>query len=357
MTKGWLNDDFDVPGELTVPYVHNSGSGVAAELKKNCFYSNLDITYSSSTLSVTGQGGTALSSTNPGYVGITSNTSGQTVQIPVTANQGFIDDTGSSEIINNLFGLTTGVAYGSDIPFYGYAVLNDAENAVAFMCSRTPGMTQSPAVGEIGAPDDAVADEQYSFFSFESIDETLYDTNPCVMLFSFRMTMSASDDWTVSALNDGDGFGKFQENKLFVMPTGTFGNETGKLLSNNGGTAPEFNTETFKYTVDPFNQVATYTIICFGDGGTDGSGVVETWMYTPYKMRSNSEATYEYVGAILVQGGGAPAEVGLGEIRAVNGQYIGFWQATFGTVNNADFTNGSRGLRGRINVNIWDGVS
>lgn len=295
MTKGWLNEDFDVPGEITVPYVNNGGSGVAVELSKNCFYSNLDITYSSSTLSVTSQGGAALSSSNPGYVGITSNTSGQTVQIPITANQGFVDDTGSSEITNNLFGLPTGVAYGSDVPFYGYAVLNDAENAVAFMCSRIPGLTQSPAVGEIGAPDDAVADEQYSFFSFENIDETLYDTNPCVMLFSFRMTMSASDDWTVSALNDSDGFGKFQEENVFTVPLATFGAGTSSHFRDNGGTAPIFTTAAYRYnlTRDGFANIM-FTGVNISSAGV---GAVSLSLILPFTIEdfgTNSENSIGY---------------------------------------------------------------
>ncbi len=212
---------------------------------------NLGITYSSSTLSVTAAGGTALSASNPGYVVLASKGSpGQKKVFTVTANQGFIDDTGASEIIGNLFGLTTGVAVTTDIPFYIYAVSNDAETAVAFMTGRVPNLTTSPAVANIGAPDDPVADVQGSLFSFDNIDETLYDENPCACIGSFRMRMSAADDWTVQALGNADGIGNFNEETFFTVPRGHFGAASGKYFLDNGGTAPDDNAAVYKYRVN-----------------------------------------------------------------------------------------------------------
>jgi len=179
------------------------------------YWDNLGIALASGVFTVQGARGRALSSANPAYIILQSQgTPGQFVKYTVTANQSFIDDVGVSEIIDNLFGLTTGVAYAQDIPFYIYAVPNDAETAIAFMISRIPHSTNSPVAALIGAPDDAVADIQASFFSFDSLDESVYDQNPCLNIGSFRMQMSASDDWTVTALGIRDGIGKWQQVNL-----------------------------------------------------------------------------------------------------------------------------------------------
>ena len=66
---------------------------------------NLGITYSGSTFSVTSANGSALSAGNPGTVIINSGaTAGLVSAISVTANQTFIDDTGASTIVGNTFG-------------------------------------------------------------------------------------------------------------------------------------------------------------------------------------------------------------------------------------------------------------
>jgi hypothetical protein len=213
------------------------------------YVENLGITYASSTLSVTGADA-ALSATNPGYVIMPSKASpGLFKKYTVTANQGFIDDTGASEIIGNLFGLFTGVAWGQAMPFFIYAVTNDAEDAIAFMCSRDPSATTSPAAANIGAPDDPVADAQGGFFSFDSLDETLYDSNPCICIGSFRMTMSASDDWTVSALATYDGIGRFQEATMFILPAGVNGAAASTYIKSNAGTEPQFTTSLVRYWI------------------------------------------------------------------------------------------------------------
>ena len=86
-------------------------------------FANLGITLSAGTFSITAANGSALSSTNRGYISLRSTlTPGTIVTIPVTANQTFIDDSGASTIIGNLFGLPTGVAYQEDIPFAIYAI-------------------------------------------------------------------------------------------------------------------------------------------------------------------------------------------------------------------------------------------
>jgi hypothetical protein len=211
---------------------------------------NLGMTLSAGTLTIGSNDstGSALSSTNPAFVRLQDpDAPGRSKVISVEANQDFIDDAGASEIIGNLFGATTGVAWGNDCPFYLYAVSNDAMTSVAFMVCRMPHFTQSPAVGDIGAPDDPVANNQWSFFSLDSLDETLYDTNPCVCVGAFRMQMSASDDWTVQALSVDDGMGRFHEATRFSLPAGQMGAAAGTHILANAGTEPVWATQNYYY--------------------------------------------------------------------------------------------------------------
>jgi hypothetical protein len=241
----------------------------------------LGISYSASTLSVLGANGVALGNANPGYVTIPSKTvPGKLLPMTILANQSFIDSTGASTIIGNLFGLTTSVAYNSDIPFYLYGILNDAETILKFAISRVPHRTSSPITANLGCPGTATANTQGSMFIFDTVTLGDYDQNPCIPLGSFRMRMNASNDWAVQALANSDGFGLFNEGTTFNLLVGTFGAATGTFLKANGGTAPTFTTNSWEYNMTRQGRVmASYMMD--GDGGTAGAGAVVTAMATP----------------------------------------------------------------------------
>lgn len=244
--------------------------------------SNMGLTYSSSVLSVAGYEGTALSSANPAYVTMRDSAApGLLKTYTVTANQGFIDGTGASEIPNNLFGLTASIDTSVDIPFYTYAVSNTAQTNVAVMMSRVPGMINAPIATEIGQPGDAIADEQFSFFSFETIDESLYAGNPCVMISSHRMRF-ISDDWEVSALGDNDGIGMFQQGIEFLLPISQFGSATGKYFKDNGFTAPGFSSNDPYYKIDPFNRECML-LYSYSGNNVAGVGAVSAQAAIPFE--------------------------------------------------------------------------
>ena len=305
------------PGTLTIA----SGSKVVDGV------TNLGIAYNAGTGVFTVQGSTAaLSSSNAASITLQSKaTPGSLTTIQVTANQSFIDDAGASEIINNLFGLTTGVGITNDIPFFIYAVTSNDEASIAFMISRVPSMTVSPAVADIGAPDDAVADNQFSFFSFDNIDETLFDANPCLMIGSFRMVMSASDDWTVQALSITDGIGKFQINQVFTNPLGQFGANAATYTIPNGGTAATFGLLNSEYTIDAISNTCSVTTILRNDGGIAGVGAVSARITSPYKALSmTGENVYPTHGNCYIS---SPGTGNLSTSCAVRGNSIQFWFA------------------------------
>jgi len=313
------------------------------------YYENLGITYSGGTFTVRGATAT-LSATNPAYVVLPSKaTPGAFTRYAITADQNFIDDAGASEIINNLFGLTTSVAYAQDLPFFLYAVTNDAESAIQFMISRVPDLRQSPATANIGAPDDAVADTQGSFFSLDNIDETLYDTNPCLMVGSFRMRMSASDDWTVQTLDDQDGIGQFQYSREFTFPTAAFGAATGTYIQDNGGTAPVFSTNEYLFRILPGSRCEIQYFMD-GDGGTDGAGAVVSFLTIPYIAVQNGNNFY--AGAAYWNSTSITARVGG---HAISAQNLTSWRGETGDIlTNDEMPSGSRNIYGTLQYKMSD---
>jgi len=187
------------------------------------FTYNVSFSLAAGTFTVHGANGNALSAStvtdgNPAYFGFQDpDALSQLKWIEMSANQTFIDDSGSSNIIGNLFGMFTGVATTNDIVFTGYAVSNDNMDTVAIMLSRDPDAKLSPSAANIGIPASADADTLGSFFSLAAITVADYDTNPCTPIFTIRMQMSASDDWTVQTLAAQDGVGNFVNKGEWVL--------------------------------------------------------------------------------------------------------------------------------------------
>ncbi len=249
---------------------------------------NIGFTYAagSGTFTVTDATGAALSASNPAYIALSSKTAGALKRIKITANQSFIDDNGSSQIIGNLFGLTTSIAFAQDIPFFLYAVLDDTETTVAFMISRFPNANTSPVAANIGKSGSAVADTQASFFSLANVTVADYESNPCVSLGSFRMRMSSADDWTVQTLAISDGIGQYQEMNQFLMAVNQFGAAASSFYYANGGTAPQFTTNNYVYKVNRNNILTVYTN--FNVATTAGVGAVNLQLALPFSVGGTS---------------------------------------------------------------------
>lgn len=242
---------------------------------------NIGISYSGSTFTVLGSDGNALSATNPGYINIQSTTSGQEKKIAVTANQTFTDGSAGTTD-NQRFGLTTGRNAANDMPFYLYAVLNDAQDTINFMIARLPNAYRSPASTSIGKTGAVVNVGQGDFFSLGNITVADYDQNPCLCIGSFRMQfVGATDSWTVQTLAEGqDGIGRFQQGVQFAVPLGHFGAAAGKWFLDNGGTAPHDTGGGYDYIINPNGLVISS--IAFPSVTTGGVGAVTAKIATPF---------------------------------------------------------------------------
>ncbi len=297
---------------------------------------NLEMSYNAGTgvFTIQGQSGTALSATNPAFVCLQSKTSGRPIVIAVTANQSFIDDNGSSEIIGNLFGHTTGRIVNQDIPFFVYGVINDAETAIQFMIARIPHYTTAPASANIGMPSTAQADLQNDFWSIDNITAADYENNPCVVLGCFRMRMSTSDDWTVQTLSSADGFGRFFEGYTFTQVAGHYSADASVYTIANGGTAAVFSGGTPTYNISK-DGICTLNYSLSGDGGTDGSGAVAAQVASVFFGPN----TYFGVGFLTASTGGL-IFIATGIFFTSNKRAIQF--ANSGVYNWSAFTNGNR---------------
>lgn len=299
-------------GSVTVGYtapnitLRNSGAGTVPG-----GFANLGITLSGGTFSITSASGAALSGTNKGYVSLRSTvTPGTIVTIPVTANQTFIDDTGASTIIGNLFGLPTGVAYTEDIPFAIYAVADSTETSIAFGISRYWAFNTSPIAARLGKTGSAVADLTGSMFLFENPTVADYASQSLLRIGWIRMRMSAVDDWTVQTLSATDGLRPEMIKGSWNFPTGVFGATAGSYFLANGGTAPTFNASSaYVYALQENGFVQL--LVKLNNGGADGVGAVEARLSTPYAdttARVNGIAygtCTPFTAGVMIQGTGS----------------------------------------------------
>lgn len=325
-------------------------------LYQGIYYDNLRITYSSSTFTITGADGNPLNSGNPSVIIMPSKaTPGSFTKYLVTADQSFIDDGGASQITGALFGFTTSVAITVDVPFFIYAVANDAEDTISFMISRVQHMRTSPASANIGTTASPTsASTQNSFFALGGITTTSYDSNPCICIGSFRMRMSSSNDWTVQALSNSDGIDQFQVGTEFDMPQGQFGANSGTWTIPNGGTAPVFSTNSgsvYKF-IAARSSTINHVFSMFGDGGTDGSGAVNARVSSPFINSGNWDTRAAGVLRIAAAAGVGDVQGQILPVSAANAIEFRTAAAAGTTVLWSAFGNGNRALIGSYVMNI-----
>lgn len=237
----------------------------------------LGISLDAGVFSILSANGGDLSNLNPGFVCIPNGAiKGLLNTYMLTANQSFNDSaSGGSTIIGNLFGTASGDTWNQDVPFYLYACIDNSNTTPVFGISRIPNLSIAPTAGNIGTPSSVTCNVSYGMFIFKDVTISDYDLNPVVCVGSFRMRKNSSNDWTVQALNNSDGFGRFQDDKIFIMPTGVNGNALGKYFIDNTGTAPAFNSNFVTYTLSRSGSLWFNSLMFNNSPGTSGVGAVD----------------------------------------------------------------------------------
>lgn len=322
------------------------------------FCENLGVSYSSGVFKLVQSNGSDLASTdgNYAYVSCPSNTSGRLSILKAATSTCLFQDAAhatDSDIIGEEFGVTSGVAWGEDRPFFLYAVnADDTNSGLAFAISPNPCATTSPATTNIGYADTPAAtpsDNNFFFLTTSNVTVT-HAQKPCVCIGAFRMRMNSSDDWTVQTLSSADGIGRFHDSTPFVLPTGQMGAASGNYLSNNGGTAPVFATNSYIYYIHR-TGIARILTRMVTDGGTDGAGAVELRLSLPYKIAAEiaSSGAWSFDISLLAE------EFPAYGYKVSGNTYLNLYrqtasagavQSTLTQLLNSHFTNGSRAIVG-----------
>lgn len=296
-------DDIDVPGESKSPG-----------------WQNLGFVYSAGFFQVTDAEGNPINATNKASVTLSSNVlSSALTTVDVTSNLGFRDSTSGSgsDIADNLFGTQDDatVPVGPrgwifDMPWFVYAVLNDAGDGVGFAVSRNPCAFVAPAAADMGTIGLATADTQYGFYflardaSGNSIIPTatplgtpaayldIFDGNPCICLGGIRVrkVVSTANDWTVQALDfsSGDGIGNYHEASLFQMPPGVNGASPGTYVLTTGGmTSPIWTSQSVYYSLNRDGYINHRMDL--QNASTPGVGAADLQMVLPLKSSAISQ--------------------------------------------------------------------
>lgn len=312
---------------------------------------------------VGGDGVTALSASNPGYIAVASATGGKTVILKVTVGGSFKDDVNaSSDLTNWGAGITETADWATDMPWFLNVVnrndtdIDGTDGNSAFLITRDPTMCETPAAaGRIGDTDAIPAtDDQDSIILLGSFTTANYTDLESQIIGGFVMQWSsANTDWTVQAIAENHGIGMAQLDKLFAtiftFPLGQNGAAAGTFIYSNGGTAPIFTTNTYIYTIDRMGKCTVFLQID-GDGGTDGAGAVDTVVSIPY---SHGPANANDVGLIRMNSSVTGDQLVSARVASSTSRFFRLIEGGGGTVQNSDFGNGGRHILGSFTYQAY----
>lgn len=348
-TKRWKEGHFvDLYGDIKGGKISRAGALTPG------WISNLGISYSGSTVTITAADGTPLSTSNPGYVTVPSTTGGQLVTLKVTSGGSFVDDTGSSNLTNKVFGITSGSDWNYDCPFFIYAInkgnsdIDGVDGHSFFGIARVWTMkTTSSNSALVVKNSSASANNVGCMMILGDVTLANYLSLPIQLIGSFRMQWSSSTtDWTVQSLGATDGLGQQALDRTFAtlwrFPVGQNNAATGTHILTNGGTAPIFSTLEYYYAIYR-NEMVTLFINMSGDGGTDGSGAVQTQIAAPYDPETGASAPWlGIVATTSATGGNAYTYARLASTARIDL----YTTTAFNTFNLSNFTNGGRSING-----------
>lgn len=293
------------------------------------------------------------STSNPGWITLPSNTAGQMVTYKITSSPQFGDATaGDSDFVGTgtcSWGTTAAVAWGNDMPIL-LGAFHDG-TTVVFGMARGPVLTTGASTN-IGYQDNCPSSaDQKNVIAMTSTNVTSTHANKAFFLIgAVRATKNASDNYTFSALDNGDGVQIFYNftGRKFSMPTGQNGANSTKYFSVSGGTAPTYTLfSVLDYYLDLNGRVTCDARFGNTSGGTAGAGTSDNVLAAPYK----SQAGMNYFGEGFFDNTGL-STIGQFQIAAGTTNIRGLYQSTIGTATtfiSGNLQNGAtRGFSGFI---------
>lgn len=359
--------DLDITTK-TAPY-DKLTAAIQAMLAEAGAVSGLRMAYSAGTLTIEGEDGNALSTTNFGYVPCKSVIAGKRIALKVTAPITLKDDAfaGTSQLTNLGFGITEASHWAQDVPFFIY-VVNKADTDVdatdghsKFFIARLPNLVTTPSsANDIGDADAIPSnDSQNVILILGSVTQADYTSLPCRLIGALRMQWSTtSDDWTIQTLGNTDGFGEDALSSTFAkewtFPVAQNGAGSGYVVPN-GGTAPVFTSGVFVYYISREGIVQVDASIT-GDGGTDGSGAQTLEVAMPYTFVSSADRPIGYgrvecsaYDLLAIANGKASASKFEMLVQTLSGAAL---QNDVKAMINNDFGNGGRTITARLTFRV-----
>lgn len=201
---------------------------------------NLGATLASGQFKITDYTQTALGTDNYGWVCIPHSTGGRKVVLKTNAATHLFDDdsAATSDITGEEFGTTAGTAHTVDREFHVYAVNGDNTDAgLLFAISPRGDATTTPATANIGyhgTPMSTPSDAGFFFLTSTDVTAT-HNAKPCARIGSIMMTKTASDDWTVTALNTFTGITQLLPHAFTLDPKATHNLSFVRATTTNAG--------------------------------------------------------------------------------------------------------------------------
>lgn len=321
--------------------------GVPAAATTKTGPENVGVTLSAGTFTVTQANGNAISS-NVSFVNIQSQAQiGEVVRLAIdnAITHTFDDAAGTSDIIGEQFGKTTGIASGNDSPFYLYAVnSNDTSAGMRFAISPNPAARSSPATANIGFHGNpASTPSDVNFFFLTSVDvTTTHDAVPCQLIGGIRMQMNASDDWTIQALSDLDGIRPDPYiNTWFDFVRGQRGASSNNFLQTNVSAPPTWATPAnilYKYHLGLDGQIHIRMSTQGAGNVTNGGGANQIFMALPYDWIDDSINRTQAGIVFYAASGATPTDVGTISWITTDQDTARLTRNNGATLDNNDFT-------------------
>lgn len=309
---------------------------------------NVGLTNSANVLTVTAADGTTISAANPAYIAHPTTAglwSVAKITSPITINHG-----AHASYNMNLGGARNAQAGGSGgwstvCPLWLYwCVLS---GAVYLVVSDVPELTNMPsAESYIG---DFVAAPTFPYqgncFVAATITKADFVSLPLVQAGSIRATLSTANNWTVTAIENQDGFGRTNYGKSFTYPTGAMGAQSGfHSMQPGAGNNPQFTTDSVNYNIQ--GKVVNVDFLMDGDGGNDGSFANTFFLTLPYFAALNPSSVV-HVGCLKIYYAGATTVNPASVSYFVNtSPTIIFWKTAATILLYSDFSAGGRHIYG-----------
>ena len=274
------------------------------------------------------------STSNPGWVTLPSNTAGQMVTYKITTSPQFGDATaGDSDFVGTgtcSWGTTAAVAWGNALPVL-IGAFHDGTTLVIGM-ARGPVLTTG-ASANIGYQDNCPSSaSQNNVIAMTSTNVTSSHANKAFFpIGAVRATKNSSDNYTFTALDDGDGIQNFYNfgAREYDMVTGQMGAASGSFFTVASGIAPTYTlVNTYKWKMGLDGIVKTQYVFQNTSGGTAGSGANLCSLAGPYQFLNYS--TYKpMMGAAEIFNSGSLDSVAIVEVNsATNGLFDHMYQST-----------------------------